>query len=181
MSQPEGERGAGKMKNAETDEEIREKHRKIYKDLKPLSRNDFSNPTREQKKELQKQEARDGKVVVKKDKDEEEEEKLPTLTTYKYSNNGKGNLYESILFGGQRCFITYNHTSSKVEVYPEIPEKFRILYPAEPGNYSYPPYEFGSREELERVYLARKRKTWILYLQRLNSLFQCLISRIAIN
>ena len=154
----------------ETDEEIREKHRKIYKDLKPLSRDDFSNPSREQKKELQKQEARDGKVVVKKVKDKDEEEKLPTLTTYKYSNNGKGNLYESVLICGQPCFITYNHKSSKVEIYPGIQQKFRILYPAEPSDYSYPPYEFASREELERVCSAANKENLDTLLSRSESI-----------
>ena len=138
----------------ETDEQVREKHREIYKDVRPLNKDDFSKPTKDQKKDLNKQEARDGKIVVVK----KEEEKLPTLTTYKYSKNGKGELYESVLIGGQPCFITYNHNTSKVEICPGIQEKFRILYPAEPSDYSYPPYEFDTKEELELVYLAANKQ-----------------------
>lgn len=145
------------MATTETDEDIREKYRKIYKDMKPFNKDDFSNPTREQKREVQKLEAKVGKVVIKKDKDKDKEQ-LPAFTTYKYSNNGKGNLYESILIAGQPFFITYNHASGKVEVYPEIIEKFRILRPAEPSDYSYPPYEFGSREELELYALQPKKR-----------------------
>ena len=140
------------MANTETDEQVREKYRKVYKDVRPLSKDDFSNPTRDQKKELKKQEAKYGKIVVKK------EEPLPTLTTYKYSKNGKGDLYESVLIGGQPCFITYNHTTNKVKIYPGITEKFRILYPAEPSDYSYPPYEFDSKEELELVHSAADKE-----------------------
>ena len=100
----------------ETDEQVRAKYRKNYENMKPLSKEDFSNPTKDQKDNLRKQEAKDGKIVV-----EKEEEKLPTLTTYKYSKNGKGDLYESVLIAGQPCFITYNHKSSNVEIYLGIP------------------------------------------------------------
>jgi hypothetical protein len=126
----------------------------ISKESNKITAADFSNPTKDQKEDLKKQEARDGKIVVVK----QEDEKLPTLTTYKYSKNGKGVLYESVLIGGQPCFITYNHTTSKVEIYPGISEKFRILYPAEPSDYSYPPYEFESEQELEIACSAAKKE-----------------------
>ena len=160
MSLPDGGRGAGKkMASTETDECIRKKYRRIYKDMKPLSKDDFSNPTRDQKDNLRKQEARDGKVVVKKERVSDKEELLPpAFTTYKYSQNGKGDPYESILIAGQPFFLTYNHTTGKLEAYPEIIEKFRILRPAEHSDYSYPPYEFGSREELELVCSAAKKE-----------------------
>ena len=67
-------------------------------------------------------------------------------------------MYESVLIAGQPCFITYNHKSGKVEIYPGIQEKFRILKPAEPSEYSYPPYEFESIGELERVCLAASKE-----------------------
>ena len=84
--------------------------KKISKEIGKVKESDFEI-TEEQKREIQRQEARDGKIVVKKDKDRDKEERLPTLTTYKYSKNGKGDLYESVLMAGQPCFITYNHTS----------------------------------------------------------------------
>ena len=43
-------------------------------------------------------------------------------------------------------------------IYPGISEKFRILNPAEPSDYSYPPYEFESKEELEHIYSAAKKE-----------------------
>ena len=131
--------------------------KKISKDIGKVKAEDFE-VTEEQRNEIKKLEAKYGKIVIKKDRDNDKEKRIPTLTTYKYSKNGKGNLYESVLIGGQPCFITYNHTTSKVEIYPGIQEKFRILYPAEPSDYSYPPYEFESKEELERVYLAANKE-----------------------
>src|SRR4051812_6696150 len=134
------------MTTAETDEQIREKHRKIFKDIKPLSKDDFSNPTIDQKNDIKKLEAEDGKIIV------EKEERIPTFTTYKYSKNGKGDLYESVLVGGQPCFITYDDTTSKVKIWQKITEKFRILQPAEPSHYSYPPYEFDNAQLLLQTY-----------------------------
>ena len=64
------------MENSKTeteDEAIREKYRGIYKDMRPLGKDDFSNPAGEQKKELQKQEAKYGKIIAKKEKEEDEE------------------------------------------------------------------------------------------------------------
>jgi hypothetical protein len=93
----------------EDDEEIRKKYRKIYENMKPISKDYFSNPTRDQKTDLQRQGARDGKIVLKKD------EPVPNFTTYKYSKNGKGDLYESVLIDGQPCFITYDHSTKTVK------------------------------------------------------------------
>jgi hypothetical protein len=142
------------MTTAETDEQIREKYRKNYKDMKRLTKDDFSNPTKDQRKDLQKQEARDGKMVVVK----KEEEKLPTVTTFKYSKNGQGDLYESVLIGGQPYFICYNSATNKIEIHDEIREKFRIILPAEPSDYSYPPYEFSDEESLLLTYSAAKKE-----------------------
>ena len=114
-----------------TDEQISEQHRKIYKDMKPLAKDDFSNPTKSQKTDIKKLEAKDGKIILNK------EERIPPFTTYKYSKNGKGDLYESVLIGGQPCFLTYNHTTSKLNLCPGISEKFRILYAAEPSDYQF--------------------------------------------
>ena len=131
--------------------------KKISKDIGKVKAEDFE-VTEEQRNEIKKLEAKYGKIVIKKDRDNDKEKRIPTLTTYKYSKNGKGDLYESVLIGGQPCFVTYNNTTSKVEVYPGITEKFRILYPAEPSDYSYPPYEFESKAELERVYSSAKKE-----------------------
>jgi hypothetical protein len=49
--------------------------------------------TKDQKKDIQKQEARDGRIVVNKEK----ETLVHPFTTYMYSNNGKGDLYESVV------------------------------------------------------------------------------------
>lgn len=140
------------MSTDETDEQIREEHRKIFKDIKPLNKDDFSNPTKSQETDIKKLEVKDGKIVLNK------EEQLPPFTTYKYSKNGKGDLYESALIGGQPCFITYNHTTSKVKIWQEITEKFRVLQPAEPSDYSYPPYEFDNAESLLHTYAEAKKE-----------------------
>ena len=70
----------------------------------------------------------------------------------------KDNLYESVLIGGEPCFITYNPTNGKLDICLGISEQFRILNPAEPSDISYPPYEFESIEELERVCLAANKE-----------------------
>ena len=148
--------GESRGRKKETKEKHLKRIKKISKGLGKIKESDFEI-TEEQKREIKRQEAKEGKIVVA-ENNEDKDEKLPTLTTYKYSKNGKGDLYESVLIGGQPCFITYNHATSKVEIYPGIQEEFRILYPAEPSEYSYPPYEFESKEELEFVCSAAKKE-----------------------
>lgn len=67
-------------------------------------------------------------------------------------------MFESILIDGQPYFITCNHKTSKLGIRGEISEKFRILSPAEPSDYSYPPYEFASEKELLLDYSAAKKE-----------------------
>ena len=109
----------------------------------------------------------DRKVGVKRDK---EEERSAVCTTYKYSKNGKGDLYESVLIGDQPCFITYNHASKKVKIYPGITEKFRVLHPAEPSDYSYPPYEFDNPQDLKRVFSGPKKENLDTLLSKAGSI-----------
>ncbi|MGE5634190.1 MAG: hypothetical protein ACM3VV_03080 [Deltaproteobacteria bacterium] len=72
------------------------------------------------------------------------------FVTYKYSQMGKGELYESILINGLPFFIKYSNITKQIEQVENIPENTRILRPPEIEEYPYTPYEFSSLEEINR-------------------------------
>jgi hypothetical protein len=76
-----------------------------------------------------------------------EKEKHP-IPIYKYSQLGKGDLYESIILGGVPVFIRYDTENNKLVPLRDIEEETRILRPPSIEEYSYTPYEFVSIEEL---------------------------------
>ena len=90
----------------------------------------------------------------KKNNDEKENDK-PRITTFKYSDKGKGNLYESVLVDGKPCFMVYNNDN--VEIKDGIEENNRILTPPEEDECSYEPYEFKNLEEVKQ-YVERAKE-----------------------
>lgn len=127
------------------DQEIREKHRKdiasMSKDLKPISKEDFSNPTKDQKKDIKKLESRDGKISFNKYKEEE----IPKRYVQKFSN--REFLAESVLIGGFPFFLVARN--GKVVIQDQIPFPDIILKPLEFTSYVNKPYCFNSRKEIE--------------------------------
>ena len=134
---------------AETDEQIREEHRKIYKDVRPLSKDDFSNPTKSQKSDLQKLEAKTGKIVLNK----EDEIKKKKVAINKHSGNGRLPLRESVVIGELSKFVTLSNSDGNGTVDPifseEIETSTDILIPKGTIDTQTPlPYIFSSKEEL---------------------------------
>ena len=70
------------------------------------------------------------------------------VSAYKYSNRGKGDLYEAIIVDGIPYFLTFNSTINGIELVSHIEEKDRIIFPPEINDYPYEPYEFRDKEEI---------------------------------
>jgi hypothetical protein len=98
----------------------------------------------------------DDKEQPKQDK-ETKKEKKREFKTYKYSENGKGDLNEAVLINGFPFFIKYNYVTNKVEIIDKIEETSRILKPPQSEEYPYVPYEFRSKDELDQ-YIERAKK-----------------------
>jgi hypothetical protein len=72
---------------------------------------------------------------------------LPEFLAYKYSNNKKCTLHESIILGGVPAFIKYE--DGEVKVVQEIKEACRIIRPPKMQDYPYLPYEFANLNEVQ--------------------------------
>ncbi|HSF49410.1 MAG TPA: hypothetical protein VLA74_01510, partial [Nitrososphaeraceae archaeon] len=92
----------------------------------------------------------DDNYINKQGKRKEEKTKRE-LTAFKYSQIGKGELYESVLRNdGKPFFIQYIHGSKEFKLVEKIEENSRILRPPESEEYPYSPYEFTGLEEINR-------------------------------
>ena len=106
------------------------------------------------------------RVGLKKKEREKKGVKEITLTTYKYSKRGKGELYESVMLGGIPTFLRYDEKNDKLVPHQQIDEEYRMLRPPRLEEYPYTPYEFSSIEELDK-YLEYAKKQSIDSLYRL--------------
>ena len=70
----------------------------------------------------------------------------PRFDAFKYSRNGRGQLFEAIVLTGSPVFITYEN--GKIEPYKEIEEEVRIIEPPHSQSYPYEPYHFKNMEEV---------------------------------
>ena len=74
------------------------------------------------------------------------------ITTFKYSQLGKGDLYESVFIDdGLPVFIKYNEESNSFEVIEQIEETTRILTPPSREECPYLRYEFENLKEINRI------------------------------
>jgi hypothetical protein len=80
----------------------------------------------------------------------------PRISTYKYSNKGKSNLYESVLINGFPKFISCT-PCYELEIVESLEEGTRILEPPHEEEYPYNPYEFQEINDLN-CYLQRAKK-----------------------
>ena len=80
------------------------------------------------------------------------------LTVNKYSQNRKGDLYESIILDGESLFLNID---DKDEIFfqPFLEEKTRILYPPSLEEYLHTPYEFASEDEIVQLINRVKNET----------------------
>ena len=114
--------------------------------------------TEEQQKYIDEEDRRSGFVKVRqpveneKVKPEPEANKQkPKFTTFKYSSNGTGDLFESVILGGRPCFITYDHKTKKIQPAGFLEEAFGTLNPPKHNEISYMPYEFKSLEQIQAI------------------------------
>jgi hypothetical protein len=74
------------------------------------------------------------------------------IYTYKYSENFKGVLYETVIINGQSLFVGLNPNAKTVEeeltVIDEINEVYRIIKPMPPQSHACRPYTFKDEAEL---------------------------------
>ena len=85
------------------------------------------------------------------------------VTVNKYSQNRKGNLYESIILGGEPCFLSIDN-NGELTFQNSIEEKTRILYPPSLEEYLHEPYEFDSKDEITTfIQKARNETIFSLY------------------
>jgi hypothetical protein len=78
--------------------------------------------------------------------DKNEQKSKPSYTAYKYSNNGRIALNESVILAGRPAFIAYEN--GKIHAFDAIEEDTRIIKPLHPENYPYKPYEFANMDEV---------------------------------
>ncbi len=85
-----------------------------------------------------------------KEKDTENKKEKREVVTFKYSQMGKGELYEAILSHDLPFFAKYDHQSKEFILVENIEENSRILRPPEREEYPYYPYEFSNLEEINQ-------------------------------
>jgi hypothetical protein len=88
------------------------------------------------------------------------------FVAFKYSQNGRGQLNESIILDGLPYFVRYDKASNQFLIDKEIEESSRIIRPPAIEECPFTQYEFKNKEELNS-YLERARNTSIdaLYLR----------------
>ncbi len=90
-----------------------------------------------------------GKKQERKEKKKEKEKDKPKeVIAFKYSNNGKTELHESIILDGLPYFMSYDTDKEKVSIRTEIEEHARIIRPPRLEECQFIPYEFTNQDEL---------------------------------
>lgn len=84
------------------------------------------------------------------------EEKSKEVIAYKYSNNGKHKLHESIVLNGYPCFVVYDTDKDETSIKPNIKEHARTLRPPNIEECPFPPYEFENEAELNQYFSRAK-------------------------
>lgn len=94
-------------------------------------------------------------MLVKKDESKPEAlEKKKLVPAFKYSQNGRKNLYEAIILEGKSVFVTYWPASKATicDIKEFLPEETRNIVPPSLEAYPYTPYEFKDKAELENYF-----------------------------
>jgi hypothetical protein len=94
----------------------------------------------------------------------EENKNKYSIPAYKYSNDRKGPLHESVILAGLPIFIKYEN--GQVKTVEHIEEPSRIIRPLRKEDYPYTPYEFADINEVKQyVDKAKIRNIESLYLK----------------
>src|SRR5829696_995149 len=78
---------------------------------------------------------------------------------YKFSERGKGTLYESIILSTNPYFITYDKEKDIIISIPNIVESTRIIRPPFQEECPFEPYEFEDIDELNSYLERAKNET----------------------
>ncbi len=73
------------------------------------------------------------------------------FTTFKYSSNGQGNLFESVIIEGKPYFIAYDDKTKKIQPVSFLEESFGTLKPPKHNEIPYMPYEFKTLEQIQAI------------------------------
>ena len=84
--------------------------------------------------------------------------KTHSVVAFKYSNNKRGPLYESVILAGHPMFIKYEN--GQVKVVEQIEEGSRIIRPPRREECPFPVYEFAKLTEVE-AYIDRAKNKLI--------------------
>lgn len=76
----------------------------------------------------------------------------------KYSQNRRGNLFESILLDGEPLFLNLDEKGN-VTFQPYLEEKTRVLHPPSEDEVLHQPYQFESKQEIETIINLAKKET----------------------
>ena len=89
---------------------------------------------------------------VNNEREDEKEKPKRKITTFKYSQIGKGDLHEAVFIdGGLPVFIKYNDETNEFEKVEQIEETTRILVPPAFEECPYLRYEFESLDEINGI------------------------------
>jgi hypothetical protein len=87
------------------------------------------------------------------EKENGNKEKKKNITTFKYSQMGKGDLYEAVFIEeGLPVFLKYNDQLNEFETIDQIEETTRILVPPTFEECPYLRYEFENLDEINSIY-----------------------------
>jgi Domain of unknown function (DUF4326) len=87
---------------------------------------------------------------------QKQEEKKRTFTAFKYSNDGKMELHESVIIANFPKFLYYDSQNHVMKYADVIDEGTRIITPCHKESYPYTPYEFADMNEVN-AYVERAR------------------------
>lgn len=87
---------------------------------------------------------------------EEDNKEKRTFTAFKYSNDNKIDLHESVILAANPCFLYYDSTDFTMKYANAIDEGTRIINPCHKESYPYTPYEFRDMDEVN-AYVNRAR------------------------
>ncbi len=83
--------------------------------------------------------------------EEDEEKPKQLISTFKYSEMGRGELHESVFIAGFATYIRFNNNTGTFEGIDKIEEATRILVPPAIEECPHLPYEFDSLDEINGI------------------------------
>ena len=117
-----------------------------------------------------------GKKVAREKRQKNEKKQQPSepkkreYLAYKYSNKGKGDLFESVILAGVPVFLRYDRHLNEIQTSNHIEEINRIIKPPSSEEYPYECYEFANIEEVHSYFDRAVTTTRDLLFQKAKSI-----------